>query len=119
MRCFAYCTAGQYNLDAIGVALQKRHPLLSIHSSQDYVHARFLESSATENGLLGQSARPEAFFFKEGSVVLWNTTEQQDQSLLELLAKHAERDPFAEDMQDEEEMKFIEDQSRYSWCCVL
>lgn len=108
MRCFAYCTATEYNLDSIKLALQKQHPLLSMFSNQDYVHARFLESSETST-----KTHPEVFFFKEGSVVMWNTTEAQDESLLLLLRRRAEIDSYEEQMQDEEEMKFFEDSSMY------
>lgn len=78
----AFSTAEEYNLEALieGLKQQNLYAPKTIENNSDVVHAVAKIQVATEPR--------EIFFFREGSVVLWNVSDLEGSNILSFLKKY-------------------------------
>ncbi|CAH0549201.1 unnamed protein product [Brassicogethes aeneus] len=86
----AYATSEEYNLEALLEGLRK----------QDLYEPRLIENTEVVHAVAKikvDNESREIFFFKEGSVVLWNVTDLESSNLLAFLKKY-QQDSYSEKM---------------------
>ncbi|KAF5297029.1 hypothetical protein FQA39_LY12243 [Lamprigera yunnana] len=85
----AFATAEEYNLEKLSEALQKQDLYLSqaVENNSEVLHA-------LAKYQVGNEPR-EIFFFREGSVVMWNITDLESSNLLAFLKRY-EQDSYSE-----------------------
>lgn len=85
----AFSTAEEYNLEALvdGLKQQNLYEPKTIDNNSDVVHAVAKIQVASEPR--------EIFFFREGSVVLWNVTDLESSNVLSFLRKY-ENDSYTD-----------------------
>ncbi|KAK4877888.1 hypothetical protein RN001_010394 [Aquatica leii] len=85
----AFATAEEYNLEKLSDALKKQDLYVSqsVENNSDVLHA-FAKYQ------VGKEPR-EIFFFREGSVVMWNITDLESSNLLSFLKRY-EQDAYSE-----------------------
>lgn len=103
----AFSTAEEYDLERLvkGLKVQDLYETKSVDSNPDAVHAVAKYSAG------GQSR--DIFFFREGSVVLWNVSDLESSNLLRLLRSY-QHDSYDDNIvQDESEfMNFSYQENR-------
>ncbi|XP_002734214.1 required for meiotic nuclear division protein 1 homolog [Saccoglossus kowalevskii] len=85
--CTAFSTAKQYNLEHLSFDLQA-HQLCRLSQMpqdvQDVLHMNIGDSENEET----DNEPGEIFFFREGSVVLWNVSDLKMKKVMRILSKH-------------------------------
>ncbi|KAL5017017.1 hypothetical protein ScPMuIL_006606 [Solemya velum] len=79
----AYATAEEYNLETLRSALDGPYTICNL--PMDVENALFLQAGNTTGTIAS-----EIFFFREGSVVFWNTPEMERNEVLKFLKDHSE-----------------------------
>jgi uncharacterized Rmd1/YagE family protein len=119
-KCFAYCTAKSYNLKNLYQVLTSgsTSALPDISIVHTVLRSDYLYAQLQKKKDCGDNTDPtDMFFFKEGSVVSWNSEKSLDEQILQTIltlpaSMNVEIDPHEEALQDDEEMTYFDDPNR-------
>jgi required for meiotic nuclear division protein 1 len=103
MRCFASCTAHAYNLTLVKHSLCHENISAAANFEDDCV-----QLTINDKGRIS-----DAFFMKDGCVITWNTTKEQERFILDKI-KPAEINPYEPELLDFEELEYTVDERKNS-----